>query len=161
MKGPHSLGGKNENNIVTKYRGCHPSFIGTLDLLTCGNSDPGTSGVLSPFCDLKGLYFDTKGEPDDFIFSFMRDVKRILSSKGIDTLDIEFDSPEDYYKILSYSREFSKNNISVYGVSRDDVALTFIREDDVVAEHLRSDELEDIEVDDGSLKVVDVKEVEV
>lgn len=91
----------------------------------------------------------------------MRDVKRILSRKGIDTLDIEFDSPEDYYKILSYSNEFNKNNISVYGVSRDDVALTFIREDDVVAEHLRSDESEDIEVDDGSLRVADIEEVEV
>ena len=41
-KGPHSLGRKNSNNISARYRGVHPSFIGQFDLLTCGNSDPGT-----------------------------------------------------------------------------------------------------------------------
>lgn len=38
-KGPHSLGGKNSNNISIKYRGIHPSFLGNIDLLVCGNSD--------------------------------------------------------------------------------------------------------------------------
>lgn len=38
-KGPHSLGGKNSNNISIRYRGIHPSFLGNIDLLVCGNSD--------------------------------------------------------------------------------------------------------------------------
>ena len=38
-KGPHSLGNKNSNNIGIRYRDVHPSFIGRIDLLTCGNSD--------------------------------------------------------------------------------------------------------------------------
>ena len=38
-KGPNSLGGKNSNNIGIKYRGIHPSFLGNLDILVCGNSD--------------------------------------------------------------------------------------------------------------------------
>lgn len=41
-KGPHSLGGKNSNNISIRYRGIHPSYLGNIDLLVCGNSDPGT-----------------------------------------------------------------------------------------------------------------------
>ena len=38
-KGPNSLGGKNSNNISIRYRGIHPSFLGNIDLLVCGNSD--------------------------------------------------------------------------------------------------------------------------
>ena len=36
-KGPHSLGGKNSNNISIRYRGIHPSYLGNIDLLVCGN----------------------------------------------------------------------------------------------------------------------------
>lgn len=39
MKGPHSIGSKNANNIGIRYRGLHPSFIGNIDCLVCGNSD--------------------------------------------------------------------------------------------------------------------------
>lgn len=38
-KGPHSLGGKNSNNIGIKYRDIHPSYLGYIDILVCGNSD--------------------------------------------------------------------------------------------------------------------------
>ena len=38
-KGPNSLGGKNSNNVSIRYRGIHPSFLGNIDLLVCGNSD--------------------------------------------------------------------------------------------------------------------------
>lgn len=38
-KGPHSLGGKNSNNIGMKYRNLHPSYLGYIDCLVCGNSD--------------------------------------------------------------------------------------------------------------------------
>lgn len=38
-KGPHSLGNKNSNNVGIKYRSLHPSFLGYIDILVCGNSD--------------------------------------------------------------------------------------------------------------------------
>lgn len=38
-KGPHSAGGKNGNTIGIRYRGLHPSFLGNIDVLVCGNSD--------------------------------------------------------------------------------------------------------------------------
>ena len=40
LKGPNSLGGKNDKNISIAYRGIHPSFIGRIDINVCGNSDP-------------------------------------------------------------------------------------------------------------------------
>lgn len=154
MKGPHSLGNKNENNIMTRYRGCHPSYIGNLDLLTCGNSDPGTSGILSPFCPMKSLYFDDGGEPDDVLFEFMEDVKNALQKQGKHEISVEFDTPEEYYAIINNLRHFAENEITVYASSKDDIALTFVQEEETVAEHDREDEIPD--KDDGSLEIIDV-----
>ena len=39
IKGPHSLGNKNSNNIGVKYRDLHHSYLGKIDTLVCGNSD--------------------------------------------------------------------------------------------------------------------------
>ena len=38
-KGVHSLGNKNENNINMMQRDIHPSHLGYIDVLVCGNSD--------------------------------------------------------------------------------------------------------------------------
>lgn len=35
VKGPHSQGGKNSNNISMKTRGLHPSYLGYFDVLVC------------------------------------------------------------------------------------------------------------------------------
>ena len=39
---PHALGSNNSNNISIKYRDLHPSHLSHIDVLVCGNSDPGT-----------------------------------------------------------------------------------------------------------------------
>ena len=134
-KGPHSLGGKNSNNIGVAYRNIHPSFLGKIDLLVCGNSDPGTSGVLSPFCKMDGLYFNNDPEPDGFIFSLIDELKTVMESEGKEYVGIEFDSPEEYYSVMNHVNEFYKHDISCYGMSKDAPTIIFTREDDLKAEH--------------------------
>lgn len=134
-KGPHSLGRKNSNNISTKYRGVHPSMMGRFDLLVCGNSDPGTSGILSPFTDMKSLYFDSSDEPDQFIFDFMADINKKLESNGVECVQVQFTDKEDYYRIMNHAREFGENNFKVFGVTKDSPEIIFAKEDDVIAEH--------------------------
>jgi hypothetical protein len=73
LKGPNALGGKNDNNISTKYRGLHPSYIGIIDINVCGTSDPGSSGVITPFAKTDGLYFDESYEPEDNIYEMERE----------------------------------------------------------------------------------------
>lgn len=63
VKGPNSQGGQNSQSISSAIRGLHPSMIGRIDLNVVGTSDPGTGGVLTPFCETDGLYFSSKGEP--------------------------------------------------------------------------------------------------
>lgn len=112
-------GGKNSNNISIRYRGIHPSFIGNIDLLVCGNSDPGTSGVLSPFGKIDGLYFNNSEEPNDFIFNFREDVRKLIDDTDAEYLEIKADNREDYNKILNSLVEFNKDAITVNGTSKD------------------------------------------
>ena len=112
-------GGKNSNNIGIKYRDIHPSYLGYIDCLVCGNSDPGTSGLLSPFSDIEGLYFDNSDEPDDFVIQLNNDLERIFEKKGITFLRIEFENKDDYFNTLTALRKYADDNIKLYGTSRE------------------------------------------
>jgi hypothetical protein len=140
-KGPHSLGGKNSNNISIRYRGIHPSFLGNIDLLVCGNSDPGTSGVLTPFGKIDGLYFNNSREPDNFAYDFKNDVADIMKKDGVEYIEIKAENKDDYYKILSELAKFNKECITVSGTSRDN--YTVILENDENSEDSDNDTSEE------------------
>lgn len=120
-KGPHSLGGKNSNNIGNKYRDLHPSFLGRLDILVCGNSDPGTSGLISPFADINGFYFDDREEKNNFMYLFQKDLAEELkkTNPNIKYIKIDFESESDFYSTLLNMENFIKDNIKLYGTSRE------------------------------------------
>lgn len=128
-KGPHSLGGNNSNNIGIKYRDLHPSMLGQIDVLVCGNSDPGTSGLLSPFAKIDGLYFDPSEEPDDFYFSLINDLKEKYKDKNIKFISCEFDNPHDFYEAMKDMEKYANDNISISGTSREGVYEMVINED--------------------------------
>ena len=44
---------------------------------------PGTSGLLTPYGKMDGLYFDDSMEPDDFIFEFRKSIEEILKNQGV------------------------------------------------------------------------------
>lgn len=113
IKGPHSLGRKNANNISVRFRGLHPSYLGNIDLLTCGNSDPGTSGILTPFGKIDGLYFDNSKEPNDFEYNFKKDLEKITSDDGYEHIGLKADNKEEYYEALDKILEFNKDIITI------------------------------------------------
>ena len=84
LKGPNSLGGKNSKNMSVKYRGLHPSYLGNIDINVCGSSDPGSSGLLTPFVKTNGLYFSDKKEPQDGVFDYEQSLLKEIPN------DIEF-----------------------------------------------------------------------
>lgn len=139
-KGPHSLGGKNSNNISIRYRGIHPSFLGNIDLLVCGNSDPGTSGILSPFGKIEGLYFNNSSEPDDFTFDFKKDIKNIMDKDGVEYLEINCDNKKDYYKILNALVDFNEDSITVSGTSKDNFKIIVENSEDADSDENDTDD---------------------
>ena len=120
-KGPHSLGGKNSNNIGIKYRDVHPSFLGRLDVLVCGNSDPGTSGLISPFGDISGFYFDDSEEKNNFTYLFQKGLAEELkkSNPNIVYIKLDFDSETDFYNALLDMQKYIKDNVKMFGTSRE------------------------------------------
>lgn len=118
-KGPHSLGGKNAKNINIKYRDLHPSYMSNIDCFVCGNSDPGTSGLLSPFAKIDGLYFNSDDEPNDFLYRLNKDIERISLKDGIKYIKIDCESSNDYLNILQELAKYRNTNVGVYGTSRD------------------------------------------
>lgn len=89
LKGPNALGGKNDNNISVKYRGIDPSYIGIIDINVCGTSDPGSSGVITPFANTDGLYFDKSYEPEDGIFEMEQEARRHHKKANQDKMVID------------------------------------------------------------------------
>lgn len=112
IKGPNSVGGNNSNKISKAIRGIHPSYLGNIDILHCGNSDPGTSGVLNPFTDMKSLYFDEESEPDDFLFEFMDDLDDVITNEyeGYTLIRFPYQDKSEFYEIQRAIRE-NENNV--------------------------------------------------
>ena len=56
--GPQGLG---ENEIVLKYRGQHPSYVGRVSLMAASAGDPGVTMTMTPFISLENyFFFDTE-----------------------------------------------------------------------------------------------------
>ena len=123
IKGPHSVGNKNKNNVSAKLRDNHPSQLGYIDLITCGNSDPGTSGLLSPFNDMKGFYFDDSKDCDDGMWDLREEINSVLE-RSDDTvfIDIICDNKDEYYACLDKLRRIS-NNTTIVGQPKEDIVI--------------------------------------
>jgi hypothetical protein len=118
-KGPHAMGEKNSNGVGIKVRDIHPSMLGNIDIIVCGNSDPGTSRTLSPFAKIQGLHFDASIEPSDFYYKISKEVNDKCKRNGDISVMVEFDNPTDFYKYISELEKFNNENISISGTSRE------------------------------------------
>ena len=135
-KGPHSQGNRDSNRISLKSRGIHPSFITNYDILVCGNSDPGTSMLLSPWSEIKGFNFDPKPETDHFFYEFKKDMEEKNWEKNepdkFDYVRIESNSKERYFDVLNKLAEISADT-TVYYTPTDDTNFIIQPEEDIDA----------------------------
>lgn len=113
-----------------RYRGLHHSFLGHIDLTVCGNSDPGTSGLLTPYSKMDGLYFDGGMEPDNFLFEFKKRVKDTIKNKGAKYITVDFSNKEDYYAMMNAMQTFNDEQLSVITTS-DENDLRIIVMDEI------------------------------
>ena len=118
-KGPNSLGNRNSNNIGIKYRDVHPSHLGRLDILVCGNSDPGTSGLISPFVKMDGLYFDGSPEPNNFYYDLiMREKAKAKKRKQVFVMP-NVKNADEFYDSLYEMEKFTENNVKMFETSKE------------------------------------------
>jgi hypothetical protein len=102
IKGPNSQGGSSSGKtIATCQRGIDPSFIGRIDLNVVGNSDPGASGVLTPFIKTYGLNISDKKEPEDKQYELMKIIEEAVQNEYDYIEKFGIETYEDYYNIIN------------------------------------------------------------
>lgn len=130
LKGPNALGGKNDNNISIKYRGIHPSYIGRIDINVCGTSDPGSSGVITPFADTDGLYFDANYEAEDGIYEMSKEAREHFRKENSDKMIIDLydncNNINDLFDIQSQMSDIA-NGMSIREYEKEDADKMYIR----------------------------------
>jgi hypothetical protein len=84
-------------------RGIHPSYLGAVDISVVGNSDPGVSSIVTPFCETDGLFFNSENEPEDFKREF--EFELFNYTKSLDDGDYVDIIDGDFSKIKLASKE--------------------------------------------------------
>ena len=100
---------------------------------------PGTSGVLSPFGKIEGLYFNDSNEPNDYEYNFKQDLDKLLENENVEYIKIKTENKDDYYKLLDMLTEFNKNAITVSATSRENYAVIVEEAKDLDADQNASD----------------------
>lgn len=127
-KGPHSIGGKgtqggtSSSDIPLGKRWLHPSSVGLIDLTVCSSSDPGRSGVLSPFSNLSSLYFSEELEPDDVMYKLSEKIDDVLENEDNVVIKINCNDKTEFYDVLSKIDKV-KSKCNVYVTSTDNVIV--------------------------------------
>ena len=117
------------------------------------------AGLLSPFGNIDGLYFDGSDEKDNFTYEFQKDLAEIQKQCGIKYVKMDFDSANDFYNALMDMQEYAKENTSFFGTSKSghyEVVIESEKSDDDDEEETttttkrkkKKSEEEDIEIDD-------------
>ena len=99
-KGPNSQGGSSGKTIATCQRGIDPSFIGRIDTNVVGNSDPGATGILTPFIQTDGLNISDKKEPEEKQFELLKIIEEAVKNENIYVENFGIETYEDYSELI-------------------------------------------------------------
>ena len=116
-KGPNSLGNADARRIPVRQRTLHPSYLGYLDCSETSSSDPGRSGSISPYNDMKSMYFDDSLYESELHYK----IAKILDSFELDDeyeeLRIQCDDQEQYNSVLDALYQAGDGKFKMYGVT--------------------------------------------
>ena len=92
-------------------------------------TQPGTSGIISPFAKMDGLYFDSKPEEYSFYYDMMPELKEKAKKNGMHFIGCEFNHVDDFYDALRSLDKYAQDNVSVYGTSREGIYDLIIQDE--------------------------------
>ena len=101
IKGPNSQGGSSGKTIATCQRGIDPSFVGRIDLNVVGNSDPGATGILTPFIKTHGLNISDKKEPETKQFELLQIIEEAVQNEYAYIEKFGIETYDDYYEMIN------------------------------------------------------------
>ena len=81
---------------------------------------PGTSGLLTPFGKMDGLYFDNADEPDSWAYDMAKKSyqHKLMHDEDGTYIRFQFDDPNEYYDCLLRMKNFN-DGIVASGTSKE------------------------------------------
>lgn len=122
-KGPNSLGNKDNRRIPIRQRTLHPTMMGYLDIAMTSNSDPGQSGALSPYCDMKSLYFDDSLYENEMHFKLSQLSDECPLDDDWEEIVIDCKNEDDYNKTLDKLYNSYKGKFKLFGTTRNPMEI--------------------------------------
>lgn len=122
-KGPNSLGGQDARRIPIRQRTLHPSMVGWVDLAESSSSDPGQSLSLSPYCDMKSMYFDESLYENEMHYKIAKYLDEYPLDDDHEELRIVCDNESEYNNILNALFKAGENKIKIFGTSNNPMEI--------------------------------------
>ena len=122
-KGPNALGNNDSRRIPIRQRTLHPSMLGWLDLADSSSSDPGQSASLSPYCDMKSMYFDESLYENEMHYKISKYLDEYPLDDDHEELRIICDTEREYNNILNALFKASEGKMKIFGTSNNPMEI--------------------------------------
>lgn len=122
-KGPNALGNNDSRRISIRQRVLHPTMLGYIDIADTSSSDPGRSGSLSPYCDMKSLYFDDSLYENEMHYKISQYLDEYPLDDEYEEFRIVCDSEKEYNEVLDALYHAKEGKFKMYGVSNNPMEI--------------------------------------
>ena len=122
-RGPNALGATSERRIPIRQRTLHPSMLGVLDIASTSSSQPGQSGVLSPYCQMKSLYFDDSLYENEMHYKIAKYLDEMPLGDDAEEIVIKCDNEQEYNSVLDALFRAAEHKLKISGVSNNPLEI--------------------------------------
>jgi len=122
-KGPNSIGNADNRRIPIRQRTLHPSMVGWIDIADSSSSDPGRSGSLSPYNEMKSMYFDESLYENEMHYKIAKILDECPLDDDYEEFRIICDSEEEYNKVLDSLYHYGNDKIKIFGVTNNQMEI--------------------------------------
>jgi hypothetical protein len=122
-KGPNALGNNDARRIPIRQRSLHPSMLGWLDVASSSSSDPGQSGDLSPYCEMKSMYFDDSLYENEMHYKIAKYLDEYPLDDDHEEIVIKCDNEDQYNATLDALFKASEGKIKISGTSNNPMEI--------------------------------------
>ncbi len=113
-------------------------MLSTIDISSSSSSDPGRSGDLSPYNEMKSLYFDESLYENEMHYKISKYLDENPLDDDWEELRIVCDSTQEYNNVLNALYHETEGKFKMYGVSNNPMEI--IVEKDVREGYRKFDE---------------------
>ena len=109
--------------MPVRQRSLHPSMSGYLCLSDVSSSDPGMGGSLSPYNNMKSLYFDDSLYENEMHYKLSQYLEKFPTSDDEEIISIKCETEKQYNDVLDKIYKAGLDKIRVCGTSKNPMEI--------------------------------------